>query len=170
MRIADTILPEWDQEMASTRRVVERVPDEKLDWRPHPRSWTVRELATHLVMVPSWTAVTIGQDSIDLAAPGHAETEVKPAASRVELLERLDRFAAEGREAVADASDERLLAPWTLLKGGTPVLTMPRTAVLRGFVLSHSIHHRAQLGVYLRLLDVPVPAIYGPSADEGAFQ
>mgnify|MGYP003800805331 CR=1 FL=1 len=168
MRIADTLLPEWDQEIAVTRRVVERVPNEKLDWAPHPRSWTLRQLATHLVSIPGWMPATLGQDFLDMAE-GAAATTSTPAASRDELLRRLDEHTAAARQALAGADNATLLAPWSLRNGATTYFTMPRAGVLRGFIISHMIHHRAQLALYLRLLDVPVPSIYGPSADESGF-
>ncbi|HPS78557.1 MAG TPA: DinB family protein [Thermoanaerobaculaceae bacterium] len=166
MRIADTLLPEWDHEVAVTRRVVERVPEDKLDWRPHAKSWTLRQLATHLVAVPSWMPLVIEKECIDMAPEGGAKTTNTPAGSRDELVQRLDGHAAAARQALAGADNATLLAPWSLKQAGTPVFTMPRAGVLRGFIFSHMIHHRAQLGVYLRLLDVPVPSMYGPSADE----
>lgn len=168
MRIADTLLPEWDREIAVTRRVVERVPDEKLDWAPHPKSWTLRLLATHLVSIPSWMPMTIGRDHIDMA-DGVAATTNTPAASRDELLRRLDEHTTAARQALAGADNVTLLAPWSLRNGATTYFTMPRAGVLRGFIISHMIHHRAQLALYLRLLDIPVPSIYGPSADESGF-
>jgi uncharacterized protein (TIGR03083 family) len=165
-RVAATLLPEWDHETATTRRVLERLPEDRLDWQPHPRSWTVRQLASHLANVPSWMEPTLTRDELDLAPPGQPAYSAVPAASRAELLERFDANVTQARATLAEASDERMLAPWSLLSGGKPILSMPRAAVLRGFIFSHMIHHRAQLGVYLRLLDGPVPAIYGPSADD----
>jgi uncharacterized damage-inducible protein DinB len=169
MRTADTLVAEWNHEMATTRRVLERVPDETLDWRPHPRAFTVRELATHLVTIPVWVPMTVNQDSLDLAPPGGKVMQNTPVTSRAELLQRFDDNVTGARAALAQASDQAMEQPWTLLKGGATVLTMPRAAVLRGFIFSHAIHHRAQLALYLRLLDLPVPAIYGQSADEASF-
>lgn len=166
MRIADTLLPEWDHEVAVTRRVVERVPDDKLDWKPHAKSWTLRQLATHLVTVPSWLPMIIAQEFIDMAPEGGGQTTNTPAESRDDLVRRFDEQTAAARQALAGADNATMLAPWSLKQAGTPVFTMPRAGVLRGFIFSHMIHHRAQLGVYLRLLDVPVPAMYGPSADD----
>ncbi|NLH10983.1 MAG: damage-inducible protein DinB [Holophagae bacterium] len=165
MRIADTLLPEWDHELAVTRRVVERIPDEKLDWKPHEKSWTLRQLATHLVGIPGWMPMIIEKDRADLAA-GDANAISSPAESRAELVRRFGEYAAAARTALAGADNATLLAPWSLRNGATTFFTMPRAGVLRGFIFSHMIHHRAQLAVYLRLLDVPVPSIYGPSADE----
>jgi uncharacterized damage-inducible protein DinB len=126
------------------------------------------ELATHVASILQWGTVTIDQDSFDVAPPGGEPYRNPVAGSRAELLDMFEKGRAAARAAIAGASDETLLKPWSLLKGGQPILTMPRIAVVRSFVLNHGIHHRAQLGVYLRLNDLPVPAIYGPSADEGA--
>jgi uncharacterized damage-inducible protein DinB len=165
MAISDSLLPEFDHEMANTRKVLERLPEDKFGWRPHQKSFTMGALATHVATLPFWALMTIEVDSIDISAP----MENPEAKTRAELLERFDRSTAPARAAIAAAGDERLLAPWSLVSGGTALLTMPRTAVLRSFVMNHLIHHRAQLGVYLRLNDVPVPALYGPSADEMAM-
>jgi uncharacterized damage-inducible protein DinB len=169
MPISQMILPEFDQEMANTRKTLERVPDNKLAWKPHEKSSSLGGLATHLANLPSWTTYTFGQSELDSAPPGQPPFRLEEAKSRNELLEAFDKNVAAAREALAAAGDEAWMGPWSLLKGGNTIMTLPRAAVIRGFVLSHVIHHRAQLGVYLRLLDVPVPAIYGPSADEGAF-
>jgi uncharacterized damage-inducible protein DinB len=171
MALSEALLPEFDHEMANTRKSLERAPEDKFGWKPHAKSPTLGWLATHLAMLPGWAVYTLEQDSLDLAPPGGpAPAPPREAKSRAELLEMFDRNTSQARAAIAGASDQRLLEPWSLLRGGTVILTMPRTAVLRGFVMNHSIHHRAQLGVYLRLNDVAVPALYGPSADEqGAF-
>jgi uncharacterized damage-inducible protein DinB len=169
MPVTDALLPEFDHEMANTRRVLERVPDDRLDWRPHPKSWTMGALATHLATLPSWTVETFNRSELEIMPGGKAPTPPAPIQSRDELLQRFDANVAAGRAALAGASDQCMFQPWTLLNNGKTVLTLPRAAVLRSFVLSHNVHHRAQLGVYLRLNDIPVPAIYGPSADEGGF-
>jgi uncharacterized damage-inducible protein DinB len=166
MSLGQSLLPEFDHEMAGTRKTLERVPEGKLGWRPHAKSMTLGGLASHLANVPSWVGYTVGRDSLDLAPVGHPPLRQQEMTSQKALLEHFDRHVAEGRAALADASDETLFAPWTLLGGGKAYFTMPRIAVLRGFVMNHCVHHRAQLGVYLRLLDVPVPGLYGPSADE----
>jgi len=165
MKLSETLLPEFDQEMANTRKVLERVPEEKLSWKPHPKSFAMGALATHVAMIPGWGTFTLEGDSFDLAAPG-ATTPPPPAGSRKELLELFDSNVAKFRAALVGAEDEHLLAPWSLVKGSQTIFTMPRLAVLRSMIMNHSIHHRAQLGVYLRLNDVPVPGLYGPSADE----
>lgn len=165
MGIAQGMLPEFDHEMAGVRRTLERVPEDRLGWRPHPKSMTLGGLASHLANVPSWIGPTIGQDRLDVA-PGGTPVRQEEMTARQALLDHFDRHLSEGRAALAGAADEALLAPWTLLGNGQPLFTMPRVAVLRSFVMNHAIHHRAQLGVYLRLLDLPVPGLYGPSADE----
>jgi len=169
MPLIDAILPEFDHEMANTRKVLERVPDDRLDWRPHPKSSTMGALATHVATLPSWTVETFGRDELDLMPDGKPVEPQAPAKSREELLSRFDAAVAAARSTLTSATDAAMFQNWTLLTNGQKVLTLPRAAVLRSFVLSHSIHHRAQLGVYLRLNDIAVPAIYGPSADEGAF-
>jgi uncharacterized damage-inducible protein DinB len=169
MGMSEALLPEFDHEMANTRKTLERVPDDRLGWKPHEKSGTMGWLSTHLANIPSWVTWTLDKDSLDLAPPGGSTVPVPPAKSRRELLEAFDKNVAAGRAAIAGASDAQLMKPWTLLSGGRTIFTMPRVAVLRGFIMNHSIHHRAQLGVYLRLNNIPVPAIYGPSADEGTF-
>jgi uncharacterized damage-inducible protein DinB len=166
MSIAQALLPEFDHEMANTRKCLERIPEDKLDWRPHPKSFDFRGLATHLANMPKWTVMTIAETSFDMQPEGEEQVQEDPVGSIAGAVEMFDANVAAAREAIASASDEQLMATWSLLKEGQTVLTMPRIAVLRGFILNHAIHHRAQLGVYLRLNDVPVPALYGPSADE----
>jgi uncharacterized damage-inducible protein DinB len=163
------LLPEFDQEMANTRKVLERVPDDRLDWRPHPKSSTMGALATHLATLPAWTVEAFNRDTLDIKPDGKDYVPPQEARSTGELLSRFDAAVAAGRAALAAATDIGMCEQWSLLSAGTRILTLPRAAVLRSFILSHSIHHRAQLTVYLRLNDIPVPALYGPSADEGAF-
>jgi uncharacterized damage-inducible protein DinB len=165
--ISEALLPEFEHEMANTRKTLERIPEDKFDWKPHPKSTALGGLATHLANIPSWAALAIKQDSFDMAPPDAPPPRAKLATTRTEVLEAFDKNLAEARAAISGASDEQLMQPWSLLSGGNTVMTLPRVAVLRGFVMNHTIHHRAQLGVYLRLNDVPVPSIYGPSADEG---
>jgi len=169
MPLNQSLLPEFDQEMANTRKTLERVPEDKFAWKPHEKSFSMVALATHLATLPSWGIVTIQKDSFDVAPEGEPPPKAEPAKSVQELLERFDRNVATTREALAAASDQDLFKTWTLLKGGKAIFSLPRVAALRSFVMNHNIHHRAQLGVYLRLNDVPVPSIYGPSADEGSF-
>lgn len=169
MPLSESILPEFDQEMASTRKTLGRIPDEKLDWRAHEKSWTIGELATHLANLPSWTLHCINEDSIDLAPKEGELPHVPPAESANTAVDVFDKNVAAARAAIAGASDEKLMQPWSLLSGGKTIFTIPKVAVLRSFVMNHMIHHRAQLGVYLRLNQVDVPAIYGPSADEAGM-
>ena len=166
MAISESLLPEFDQEIAGARRTLERVPADKFDWRPHPKSGTMVWLAGHLANLPSWAPLTINQDELDMAPGGKPLDPPPPPADAEALVATFDRCAAEARAAIAGASDADLMKPWTLLSNGRTLMTLPKVAVLRSFVMNHLIHHRAQLGVYLRLNDIPVPSIYGPSADE----
>lgn len=165
MPISEALLPEFDQEMANTRKTLERVPDDKLGWKPHEKSGTMLWLAGHVANIPTWTLITINQDVLDIGGP----FQMPEPKSRKDLLEMFDKGVADGRAALAGATDAHLMKPWTLKKGAETILSLPRIACLRSFVMNHMIHHRAQLGMYLRLNNIPVPAIYGPSADEGSF-
>jgi len=169
MSISASLLPEFDQEMANTRKALERMPDDKFDWKPHEKSGTMGWLANHLANLPNWTVYTINQDSLDLAPTDGDSPKWEGKGSRQELLDYFDKSVGAARAAIAEASDEEFLKPWSLLKGGVTLMTLPKIAVMRGFVMNHIIHHRGQFTVYLRLNDVPVPPIYGPSADEGAM-
>jgi len=169
MPITKFLLPEFDHEMANTRKTLERVPDNKFSWKPHDKSMSLGGLSTHLANIPSWTAQTFDRDELDIAPAGGEPYRLEEAKSTAELLAAFDKNVASARAALEAASDENWGGKWSLLMGGKTIFTLPRTAVMRGFVMNHLIHHRAQLGVYLRLLDVPVPSIYGPSADEGGF-
>ena len=169
MPISKMILPEFDHEMANTRKTLERVPEDKFAWKPHEKSMSLGGLSTHLANIPSWTAQTFDRDELDIAPPGEPPLRMAEAKTRPELLAAFDKNVASARAALEAAGDENWQGKWSLLMGVNPIFSLPRTAVMRGFVMNHLIHHRAQLGVYLRLLDVPVPSIYGPSADEGGF-
>jgi uncharacterized damage-inducible protein DinB len=160
------LLPEFDNEMALTRKTLERVPEDKFAWKPHEKSMTLGKLASHVAEVPSWLPYTLEMDSFDVAPPGQPPFQPADLPTRQAILEYFDKNVAAARAALAKVSDEALGRNWSLLRGGAPIFTMPRGAVLRGMILNHNVHHRAQLGVYLRMNDVPVPAIYGPSADE----
>ena len=166
MPIAQSLLPELDQEMAGIRKTLERIPEDKFDWRPHPKSFTMIALATHIANMVGWGRDVVKEDSFDVAPPGAEPYREETAGSVAALLEMFDRNYAKFREALAGASDEALMKDWSLLVGGQVIFTKTRAACLRGDVLNHLVHHRAQLGVYLRLNDAPVPALYGPSADE----
>jgi uncharacterized damage-inducible protein DinB len=166
MSIAQTLLPEFDQEMANTRKVLERVPDDKWGWKPHEKSGTVGWLAGHVGTVPEWLTMTLNSESLDYApVDGPAYTPPKIENAK-QLLAAFDKAAREARTALVAASDQDFMKNWTLLAGGKEIFTMPRIACVRGMILNHLIHHRGQLTVYLRLVNVPVPGLYGPSADE----
>ena len=165
MPMVDALLPEFDREMTTTRKVLERVPEDQFDWKPHTKSFSLGALAAHVAALPAWGAETLNKSEIDIAGVQPPVTLPSKAA----LMATFDRNVTATRSALAGKSDAELLAMWTLTRGGKPLFSMPKTAVLRSFVFSHLIHHRGQLCVYLRLLDVPVPSIYGPSADEPAF-
>lgn len=166
MTLGSAMLAEFDHEAANTRRMLERVPADRLDWRPHPKSMTMGQLANHIASLAGWSTVVLSTAGVNLASP-EARALQPPAVDSVQaLVERFDRNVAAARAAIAGVSDAALAEPWTLTHGAHTLLTMPRGAVLRSMVMNHGIHHRAQLGVYLRLQDIPVPGMYGPSADE----
>jgi uncharacterized damage-inducible protein DinB len=163
--MVDALLPEFDREMTITRKVLERVPDATLGWKPHVKSFSLGELASHVATLPTWGAETLNKSEIDIGA----SPPLTALPSKADVLAAFDTSAAAARAALAGKSDAELMATWTLKRNGKAIFSMPKAVVLRSFVLSHLIHHRGQLSVYLRLLDVPVPAIYGPSADEPVF-
>lgn len=165
MAIVDALLPEYDHEMATTRRLLDRVPEAELGWKPHPRSFSLGELSGHLANLPSWCSAVLDLPSFDVADMGD-DAKPKTPASRQALLEDYDRKTAAARASLTGRTDAELMAPWTLKNGDQEIFTMPRTSAIRSFVMNHSIHHRGQLSVYLRLKDVPLPPIYGPTADE----
>lgn len=165
--IRDILLPEYDHEMALTRRVLERVPDADLAWRPHEKSWALGALATHLANIPDWAHAVLEKTDFEMTEVPDASRKTTALASRADVLARFDKNAAEGRQLLDVQTDAQFVALWTFKKEGRTVFAMPRVAALRRFVLNHAIHHRGQLTVYLRLRNVPLPAIYGPSADEG---
>lgn len=166
MAIRDVFLPEFDHEMAITRKTLERVPEGKSDWKPHDKSMSMGRLAGHLAELNSLVPIAMERESLDFRPPGAPPREPNVMSSRAKLLEDFDKNVAAARAAIGRASDEQMTKIFTLQSGGNTIFTLPRTAVLRGFVLNHIIHHRGQLSVYLRLNNVPVPSIYGPSADE----
>jgi uncharacterized damage-inducible protein DinB len=155
------LLAEFDHEMASTRRLLERVPDGRYDWSPHDKSMKLGRLASHIADVPSWLPAVAGRTELDFKL--HTQTR---AASTAELVAAFERNLTAGREALAAVADDAWSETFTLRAGDHVVFALPRKVAIRSFVLNHLIHHRGQLSVYLRLLDVPVPGMYGPSADE----
>ncbi|HJQ22050.1 MAG TPA: DinB family protein [Gemmatimonadaceae bacterium] len=160
MGIADTLLPEFDQEMATTRRVLERVPGDKGQWKPHPKSFPLAHLAQLVAGMPGWITSTLKDDALDLGRFSGYSFETTQT-----LLGVFDRNVREAREAIAGARDAEHAKPWSLKHGDRVIFTLPKGAVVRQNI-NHLVHHRGQLTVYLRLLDVPVPSIYGPTADE----
>ncbi len=166
MSIGQSLLPEFNAETAKTRKVLERVPENKFNWRVHEKSNTIGWLANHLAEIPGWVDMTVNQDELDIAPPG-GEPYKSPEETKLSaVLANFDKNVATARAVLATASDATLQGTWTMLKGGNPVFTMPKTECLRTWVFSHMIHHRAIMTVYLRLNNLPVPAIYGPSGDE----
>jgi|SRR5215831_3602455 len=163
MSIAQSLLPEFDYEMQNTRKMLERVPEDKLDYKPDPKSMSLGRLAGHVAEMASWGAVTLKRDSLDLAG---GEFKALTATSRQQLLAEFDKNVADSRSALEQTSDADMMKTWTLFMGAQSLLSMPRVAVFRSMVMNHIIHHRAQLTVYYRLNGVAVPGMYGPSADE----
>lgn len=163
MAIRDLMLSEFDREMANTRKLLERVPDSRLDYQPHKKSMTLGRLAGHIAELPGWAEYTMQTEGLDME-PGKRKAFIPQ--SQKELLEAFDKAVGNGHAAIAAATEEQLAVTWSLKSAGKPIFTMPRMAVLRGMVMNHLIHHRGQLGVYLRLNDVEIPGMYGPSADE----
>ncbi len=161
------MLGEFDQEMQNTRKTLERCPDEKWNWKPHEKSGTVGWLAGHIATMPGWVAMTINTEELDYAPVDGPSYQPPKIENKRALLTELDKNVAEARAALASVSDAEMMKGWKLLAGGKEIFTMPRVACIRGMVMNHIIHHRAQLTVYYRLLGVPVPGLYGPSADEG---
>jgi len=163
MGFNESFIAELQQEAVSTKKLLERVPLEKSDWKPHEKSMALGRLAFHVAELPGWASVTLDQDGIDFA-----KSEYKPTTSgtTADLLKCLDDNLAKAMKSLKDAPDSRFMENWTMKNGEITYFTLPKIAVLRSFSYNHWYHHRAQLGVYLRLLDVPLPGMYGPTADE----
>ncbi|MGE3705425.1 MAG: DinB family protein [Vicinamibacterales bacterium] len=166
MRLADTLIQELDMEAVTTRRVLERIPDAHLGWRPAEKSRTLGQLALHVAMSPGAVATMASSNPATL--PSFNDMEVSPA-SRADVLAALDRSLAQARTVVGAMDDGALLETWRVSANGREIMAVPRIGFLRSIMLNHWYHHRGQLSVYLRLLDVPLPSIYGPSADENPF-
>jgi uncharacterized damage-inducible protein DinB len=164
MALIDTLLPEFDHEMAVTRALLDRLPDGVFDWKPHPKSMSLGQLAQHVATLPLWGHVTLTQAFFDVGG----NPRLAPCQTRAEVLALFDSHVAQARAALASVSDAALATPWSLKQGPHTIFSMPKAGVWRSFVMSHLIHHRAQLSVYLRMHDVPLPAMYGPTADEQA--
>jgi uncharacterized damage-inducible protein DinB len=165
MALVDGILQELEQEAQTTRRVLERVPNDQLTWRPHEKARTLGELALHVAMVPGAVAELVATQST-VQAPQFSDSHPKNAS---ELIPALDESIAKAKKILAGMDDVSLMATWRMMQGERELIALPRLAMLRSIMLNHWYHHRGQLSVYLRELDVPIPSIYGPSADENPF-
>jgi uncharacterized damage-inducible protein DinB len=164
--LVELLLPEFDAEMRSTRRVLAAVPEDKFGWRPHAKSFTMRTLAGHVAELPSWTSEVLRRERFDVTGENQPEnTNFKPAGTQ-QMLERFEEWVARARADLADATDDGMHQEWVMTWDGYEIVRMPRYQAIRKWSLNHMVHHRAQLTVYLRLNDVKVPGVYGPSADE----
>jgi uncharacterized damage-inducible protein DinB len=169
MKLTDLLLAALEREADGTRGALARVPEGQNDWKPHPQSMPLGSLASLVATMPSWAAMMVNQDELDLKSPGAAKFKPLEWRTRAELASALDASVAEAREALLHTTDEHLLTPWKFVVGGHVASENPRHVMISDAVFSHLPHHRGQLTVYLRLNDASVPAIYGPSADEGRF-
>jgi uncharacterized damage-inducible protein DinB len=166
LRFVDVLLVEFDREADLTRRLLSRTPPDRLDWQPHQRSRTLGQLIAHLAALPTWATGIARGVEFDLDGMPRPEEIVR---SLSDVLAAFDANAGDARRAVASQTDAELMAPWTLRRAGQEVFTVPRLIAIRTILLQHATHHRGQLSVYLRLLDVPLPPLYGPTADEGRW-
>jgi uncharacterized damage-inducible protein DinB len=164
--ISSVLIAEMEMEASVARKCLERVPEEKFDWKPHEKSMTFRQLAVHVAEMFGWTPATLQQEELDFAKIDYKPYEP---ATTADLVEYLDKNVAEAIDVLKNSPDEAFVDNWTMRNGETIYFTMPKAAVMRSVVMNHIIHHRGQLSVYLRLNDIPVPSIYGPSADEGTM-
>jgi uncharacterized damage-inducible protein DinB len=165
MAIRDGLLPEFDHEMGTTRRLLERTPEAEFAWKPHEKSMSLGQLAGHIANIPHWCDAILKYSVFDVAAAGE-DTRPKLPISVTALLAEFDQKVAAARAGLAAVGDSEMLAPWTFKQGEREIFTLPRVAAIRSFIMNHVIHHRGQLSVYLRLKNVPLPSIYGPTADE----
>ena len=164
MAIKDALLPEFDQEMKTTRKILERVPDSEFDWKPHEKSMSMGRLAAHIVELLPFSHAILDADSYDVTQGGSGEK--KEHRKVADLLSDFDAAVAATREKIASKDDAAMMKTWNFMRGGQTMIAQPRAVMLRSYLMSHLIHHRGQLSVYLRLKNVPVPGAYGPSADE----
>jgi len=164
MRLVDPLLMEIDQEAQTTKRVLERIPEDKLSWKPHPKAFSLGQLALHIASVPGSVAAAAAPDTME--APSFSQPEAK---SRQEVLDTFSKSLATAKETLKKMDDARLMSTWSLTKNGRVLMSIPRIGFIRSILMNHNYHHRGQLSVYLRILNVPVPSIYGPSADENPF-
>lgn len=165
MAIAESILPEFDHETATTRTLLERVPEAMAEWKPHVKSMSLGQLAMHIANLPQWASITLERTEFDTNPPDGPRITTPTFQSASHLLQSYDAGLTAARARLARTTDAEFMVPWTLKSGGKKMFSMPRVAVFRSFILNHAVHHRGQLSVYLRLLDVPIPNIYGPTAD-----
>lgn len=163
MSVMESFVAEYVRECANTRKMLERVPEQEFGWKPHEKSFTLGQLASHLVDSQMWGTMTVNTEKLEL---GQGDYVPFIASSTKELVETFDVKVEEARQALEGLSDSAAMANWSMWKDGKKILEMPKIAVLRDFILKHMIHHRGQLSVYLRMKDVPLPQIYGPTADE----
>ncbi len=163
MALNHSLSAELEQEGANTRKMLERVPAEHFDWKPHEKSFSLGRLATHVAELPSWVGYTVKADELDFGTMDYKAPTINNSSDLMQLFEE---NLAKAKEDLRDVSDETLMKNWTLRNKDNVYFTMPKIAVLRSMVLNHIVHHRAQLSVYLRLLNIPVPGMYGPTADE----
>lgn len=164
--MSELLLPEFDAEIASTRRVLKVVPEEKFDWRPHAKSFTMRDLAGHVAEVPSWTSDVLRRERFDVTSANPPENASFKPQSAAQMLERFENWVATARADLAAATDDVMQQEWVMTWDGYEIIRLPRYQAIRKWSLNHMVHHRAQLGVYLRLNDVKLPGVYGPSADD----
>jgi uncharacterized damage-inducible protein DinB len=165
MALKDAILPEYDHEMGTTRRLLERIPEADLAWKPHAKSFSLGQLASHVANIPHWVDGIVDFSVFDVATV--QDGRPKEPASVADIVKAFDDNVKKARARINEQTDPALFATWTFKNGDQEIFTMPKIAVLRSFIMNHLIHHRGQLSVYLRLRDVPLPSIYGPTADEG---
>lgn len=165
MRLIDSLIMEFDREASTTRKLLARCPDAELGWQPHPKSMTLGKLANHLVSIPRLVSSSLLEDGFDIASAARPPA----AGSAAAIVASFDEACAAAKAAMAGVDDAKAMGIFSLSQGGKTLTAVPRIAFLRSILLNHSVHHRGQLSVYLRLLDVPVPSIYGPSADENPF-
>ncbi|MBA2627697.1 MAG: DUF664 domain-containing protein [Gemmatimonadales bacterium] len=168
MSFSESLLHEFDNEMATARRLLERVPEADTAWKPHPKSMPLGYLAMHLATLPGWMVMIFGQSELDFNPPGGPQFKVPDFTTTANLLEVFDKSVADAHAALVAGTGADPMEPWTLKSAEQVLFTMPRAAVARTFCMNHFIHHRGQLSVYLRLRDVPLPSTYGPSADTAA--
>lgn len=169
MQMTDLFLDELEKQAAATRRALERVPESRNDWKPHDKSMPLGYLAAHIATLPEWIAMVIESEALNFGSPESQKYIPRPAATNAELLQALDESVAKARNALANTTDDHLMKPWRFMIHEKVVSEEPRYRMIRDMTFGHLAHHRGQLVVYLRLNEIPVPGLYGPSADERSF-